>query len=198
MTQLRPLRKPEDFLVPTDEAVIRAAREILSELFGPPAQRTFTARLWDGSVELPGNARPPSFTLVIRRPGALRRMLLPPTDLALGEAYLRDDFDVEGDIERAAGLADTIAARLRSPATLARLVPRLQTLPKDDLPQSEREGGESNRRLSGRRHSRKRDASAVRSHYDAGNDFYGLCRLPPTREDLYRGTVRPATNGGTP
>ena len=31
-------------------------------------------------------------------------MLLPPTDLALGEAYLRDDFDVEGDIEAAKGL----------------------------------------------------------------------------------------------
>ncbi|MFL5991488.1 MAG: hypothetical protein ACJ73W_05780 [Rubrobacteraceae bacterium] len=49
---------------------------------------------------------------MLRRPGALRRMLLPPTDLALGEAYLRDDFDVEGDIEAAKGLASQISRRL--------------------------------------------------------------------------------------
>ena len=31
----------------------------------------------------------------------------------------------------------------------------------------------------------------------ARSDEDGLCPLPPTREDLYRGTVHPATNGGT-
>lgn len=175
MMQLRPLRKPEDLLVPAGEPTIRAAREILADLFGPPAQRAFAARLWDGSVELPGNAVPPSFTLVIRRPGALRRMLLPPTDLALGEAYLRDDFDVEGDIEEATSLADIIAARLRSPVVLARLLARLRVLPKNDvLPEGKSNGLGSSRRPTGRRHSRKRDASAVRSHYDVGNDFYAL------------------------
>ena len=33
-----------------------------------------------------------------------------PTNLALGEAYLRDDFDVEGDIEAAKGLASQISS----------------------------------------------------------------------------------------
>lgn len=188
MTQPRKRRETED--VAAGEPAIRTAREILADLFGPPARRTFAIRLWDGSVEPPGGGQPSSFTLTLRRPGALRRMLLPPTQLALGETYLRDDFDVEGNMEEATDLAGAIAARLRSPAVLARLVLRLRALPEDDLPESV--GGGPARRLTGRRHSRERDAAAVRSHYDAGNDFYALwldgrmvysCAYFPTGEE---------------
>ena len=137
---------------------------------GPASERPFALRLWDGTVEGPDHE--PSFTLVLNRPGALRRMLLPPTDLALGEAYLRDDFDVEGDLERATELSDVLAARLRSPALLARLTRRLNKLPADDAPG--KAGDNTPGRLRGRLHSRKRDAAAVRSHYDVGNEFYAL------------------------
>ena len=143
---------------------------VLEDLFGPPAERTFSLRLWDGTIEVPGHE--PRFTLVLNRPGALRRMLLPPTELALGEAYLRDDFDVEGNLERATELADVLAARLRSPALLASLARRLRRLPADDAP--ENEGSRAPGRLKGRLHSRSRDAAAVRSHYDVGNEFYAL------------------------
>src|SRR5215204_5882992 len=60
-------------------------------------------------------------------------MLLPPTDLALGEAYLRDDFDIEGNLEEATKLVDFISTRLRSPTLLARVVRGLRKLPSDDL-----------------------------------------------------------------
>jgi cyclopropane-fatty-acyl-phospholipid synthase len=143
---------------------------ILEDLFGPASERPFALRLWDGTVEGPDHER--RFTLVLNRPGALRRMLLPPTDLALGEAYLRDDFDVEGDLERATELSDVLAARLRSPAPLARLARRLRKLPANDAPG--KIGDNTPGRLSGRLHSRKRDAAAVRSHYDVGNEFYAL------------------------
>ena len=159
-------------------------RAILRDLFGPPGQRPFAVRLWDGSIEAGGAGQAPRFTLLLRRAGALRRMLLPPSELAIGEAYLRDDLDVEGDIEAASGLAERTVDRLRSPATLARLVPRLLALPTDDLPRVDREdgaaadGGSINGTIAfrhpGRRHSPKRDAAAVRFHYDAGNDFFGL------------------------
>jgi cyclopropane-fatty-acyl-phospholipid synthase len=142
---------------------------LLEDLFGPSSGCPFALRLWDGSVEGPGVGHEPSFTLVLNRPGALRRMLLPPTDLALGEAYLRDDFDVEGDLEKATELADVLAARLRSPALLARL---WRTLPADDVPEKVGDGTPGH--LRGRLHSRKRDAAAVRSHYDVGNEFYAL------------------------
>lgn len=153
----------------------QAVRDILSELFGPSAQRSFAVRLWDGSVERPASGRTPEFTLVLKRPGALRRMLLPPSELAVGEAYMRDDFDIEGDMEAAAGLADSLTGHGYSPASLARLVSKLLSLPTDNLPAQVRTSpGRTMPRLPGLPHSRRRDATAVRSHYDVGNDFYAL------------------------
>lgn len=154
-------------------ATLSTARAVLEDLFGPSSRRSFAVRLWDGTVEGPGEGHEPHFMLTLQRPGALRRMLWPPTELALGEAYLRDDFDVEGNLEEAAELSELIAARLRSPTVLARLVRRLRTLPSDDLPENA-DIRRSRRRITGRRHSRGRHAAAVRSHYDAGNDFYAL------------------------
>jgi cyclopropane-fatty-acyl-phospholipid synthase len=111
---------------------------------------------------------------VLRRPGALRRALLPPSQLALGEAYLRDDVDVEGDLEAASGLVDGLSAQLLSPATQAALLPHLLRLPADDLPKSGSGDSRPAPVLAGPRHSRVRDAAAVRAHYDVGNDFYAL------------------------
>ena len=156
-----------------DAAAKPVALAVLEDLFGPSSERSFALRLWDGTVEGPKASHEPHFTLVLKRSGALRRMLLPPTELALGEAYLRDDFDVEGNLEKAAELADIIATRLRSPTLLARLVHRLRKLPSDDLPEND-SSNSPRRHLKGRHHSRKRDAAAVRSHYDVGNEFYAL------------------------
>jgi cyclopropane-fatty-acyl-phospholipid synthase len=161
--------------------------KIIDALFGPAAQRSFAVRLWDGSVHYARRDREPDFTLVLRRPDSLRRMLLPPSELALGEAYLRDDFDIEGNIEAAAALSEMLAARIGSPVGLARLMrrvgPRLMALPESPPEQTvpagngrvgPKRGAELNVRLAGLRHSRRRDAVAVRSHYDVGNDFYAL------------------------
>ncbi len=87
--------------------------------------RDFTIRLWDGATWDPGPGQPSRFTLVIHRPEAMRRMFWPPTELALGEAYVRGDFDVEGDLESAFALADYLAAfrpRLTDRLALARML----------------------------------------------------------------------------
>ncbi|GAC1326367.1 MAG: class I SAM-dependent methyltransferase [Chloroflexota bacterium] len=153
-------------------AANQIVRAVLYELFDAPSTRSFNVRLWDDTTDGPARRDTP-FTLVIRRPGALRRMFLPPSELALGEAYLRDDFDVEGSFEAAASLADGIAARLTSPRRIARLLRLLRYLPVDDLPGANAPQPRSSA-LRGRRHSQVRDAIAVRSHYDVGNDFYAL------------------------
>jgi cyclopropane-fatty-acyl-phospholipid synthase len=154
-----------------DDAV-RRTRALLADLFGPPPARGFAVRLWDGTVEAAGGG-PSRFTLVLRRPGALRRLLLPPSELALAEAYLRDDIDIEGDLEAATGLADLLPRRLAAPLRLARLAAGALGLPDDD-----REDAGAAARTAyqprGRRHSRRRDAGSVRYHYDVGNDFYAL------------------------
>jgi cyclopropane-fatty-acyl-phospholipid synthase len=112
--------------------------------------------------------------MVIRQPGALRRMFLPPSEMALGEAYLRDDFDIEGDIEAATGMAEAIAGRLNSPLVLARLIMHLAALPARELPSVPALQDRAATDLAGKKHSLERDAAAVRHHYDVGNDFYAL------------------------
>lgn len=149
-----------------------ASRAIMSELFGTPAERSFDVRYWDGTAERAGNGAGPNVTLVLHRPCALRRMLLPPTERALGEAYVRGDFDVEGSVEDATALGDTIRARCRSPGRFVRILAGLRSLPSGP----DRRPGASARGFrppwSAQRHSIERDADAVRFHYDVGNDFF--------------------------
>ena len=163
--------------VESDVGSIAAAREALAIVFGPVHARGFAVRLWDGSADDPADGSAP-FTLVVRRAGALRRALLPPSELALVEAYLRDDLDTEGDLGAAGRLGDIAASRLRSPRALARLVHVLRTLPANDRAPAAGASRDDERRAAppraARRHTRRRDASTVRHHYDVGNDFYAL------------------------
>lgn len=169
----------------SEDAALEHARAAMEILLGPPASRACAVRYWDGSEEQPGasgrlntqhgTASKPPFTLVIRSSGGLRRMLLPPSELHFGEAYVRGDVDIEGDIEAAAGLAELLRERLATPREIARLVACAVHLPRDH--DSDHEAPHRRRaqlRLAGHKHSRTRDQEAVRSHYDVGNDFYSL------------------------
>lgn len=151
-----------------DERALRLSRLVLSDLFGPPAKRAFAVRFWDGSRDAPaGDLR--DFELVLRHPGALRNAFLPPSEASLGSAYVAGYLDIEGDVEAAARLAEPLLRRIRSPGTLARLLTRAARLPRGPGPRSR---GTVPARASGAKHSRRRDAVAVRSHYDTGNEFF--------------------------
>jgi cyclopropane-fatty-acyl-phospholipid synthase len=162
---------------PADAAAVDAARAALAALFGEPARRRFAVRFWDGSVDAPDGATP-AFTLVVRHEGALRRAFVPPSEMALVEAYLHDDLDVEGELEAAATLSDDVAAALRSPVAVARLARTLLALPRTDGRDAADEAPDGRRGPAhfrgARRHTKRRDAAAVRYHYDVGNDFYAL------------------------
>jgi len=61
------------------DPTVRTAVSFIQRLF--PAPRPYSIVLWDGT-ELPAEG-PPRFSLVLKHPGALRRMFTPPIDLAL-------------------------------------------------------------------------------------------------------------------
>src|SRR2546423_1779138 len=149
------------------------ARAIIALLFGPPAQRTFDVRYWTGVVEPALIASP--FTLCVNRPGALRRMLLPPSELSIVEAYLSGDVDIEGDLEAAMWVGDAIGARLRSARRVAALLRHLLALPARE-PAPDVHSARAARVVApvGKRHELSRDKAAIQYHYDVGNDFYAL------------------------
>ncbi|MFV1986911.1 MAG: class I SAM-dependent methyltransferase [Gemmatimonadota bacterium] len=158
---------------PAEDGALQSGQALMEHLFGPAAEREFAIRYWDVAEEQPlgTTAR---FTLVIRCPEALRRALLPPSERKLGEAYVRGDLDIEGDLEEAAELAVIVRERLRSPSAVLGFLARVWALPSGSGARSGR-GSEHSARWSARvRHSRRRDAAAISFHYDVGNDFYRL------------------------
>jgi cyclopropane-fatty-acyl-phospholipid synthase len=160
------LRSPKNEEHRSDEA-LRAARMIISLLFGQPIEREFDVEYWDGSTEEGLSAR---FTLIIARPGALRRMLLPPSEMSMIRSYVSGDMDVQGNFEDAISLGDIAATRVASATTVRQLLHELRSLPQDD----HKELGE--RRFESDRRQRPDQASeeAIQFHYDVGNDFYAL------------------------
>lgn len=125
----------------------------------PPRVRTWTGEEWG----------PPSSasTIVLRHPGSWRALLVPPSDVAAGEAYLFDDVDLEGDIVEALrfGAALTDASLL----VKTRILMLART-----LPGGSRRAESERPKFGGRLHSIRRDRAAVSHHYDTGNDFFEL------------------------
>ena len=156
-----------------DDGAVSRCRAVLAALFGEPHQRPFDVRFWDGAVDRGRSAHAP-FTLVLNRPAALRRMLLPPNELSIVESYIAGDVDIDGSMEAASMLSWAIGDRLRSALAVARLVKMVLGLPgqaEDDLAAI---GFPEQARKLGPRHAPVRDAAAIHYHYDVGNNFYQL------------------------
>src|SRR3954452_9592770 len=156
-----------------DNEATSRCRAVLTAIFGEPRERSFDVRFWDGTVDRGSNPNPP-FTLVLNRPAALRRMLLPPNELSIVESYLAGDVDIDGSMEAASNLGEAIGGGLQSPMAIARLVKMVIGLPgqaEDDL--ADTRFPEHARKL-GPRHTPVRDAAAIQFHYDVGNKFYQM------------------------
>ncbi len=149
---------------------VQTSLGILPILFSGCRPRNFAVRLWDGTVLKPEPAREPVFTLVINRPGALRRMFWRMSDLALGESYIYGDFDIEGDFESAFALEEYLGGLCLGVADRLRCARKMMKLPTDDRPST----GKRSIDLSGAPHSLGRDREAVKHHYDVSNDFFAL------------------------
>src|SRR5208337_5369133 len=142
--------------------------ELLETLLADCPRRDFQIRLGDGTTW--GMEKQPRFTLILKHPEALRAMFLSPSELKLGEAYIYDDFNIEGDIEAAFELADYLFGQGRRPWEGFDLRARLQKLPAKDGPRA----GLHRIKLWGSVHSKDRDQQAVSYHYDLPAEFYAL------------------------
>jgi cyclopropane-fatty-acyl-phospholipid synthase len=142
----------------------------LQEVLGSFHPRDFSFRLWDGSVWDAEPGEPSRFTMVLRNPGVLRTMFWSPSELALGEAYLYNDLDIEGDISSAFLLADRLVHLRLGLAERLRFARLLLALPSS----GRHWGARPTERLRGPLHSMGRDRQAVTYHYDMSNAFYSL------------------------
>jgi cyclopropane-fatty-acyl-phospholipid synthase len=148
----------------------RQTLEILTQLFDRGMLQKVGFRLWDGTSWPDDTPRPT--TIVLNHPGALRRIFRDTSsDLSLGEAYIYDDFNIEGDIYAVFQLAEDLLLQKWGLAKRLDLGLKLLQLPGErKIAADARQAAH----VKGRRHSLERDRQAIAYHYDISNDFYPL------------------------
>jgi cyclopropane-fatty-acyl-phospholipid synthase len=148
--------------------VFASTAPLRNELEAALPVRPFSLAFWDGTGL--GSTTGDGPTLHVRSPDALAHALRAPGQLGVGRAYVSGDLEVD-DLDAVIDVLDgwkppplDRAARVRLALAAARAcgLRRPPPVPKSEL------------RPSGRRHSRERDARAVRHHYDLPADFFAL------------------------
>jgi len=159
-----------------EKNVEEQTRHVLSEIFAGCSLDKVGVRLWDGTAW--PDERPRAAMLALKHSEALGRMFLPGTEVGLAEAYLHDDFDIEGDIAVAFEIGDFLLAHLGDWKKKLKLAGLLVALPEQDGRSTMRRAASAARqllpRIRGKQHSLERDRRAVTFHYDVSNDFYRL------------------------
>jgi len=137
-------------------------------------ERPFTIEFWDGS-SVPSTAADGGPVFSVRSPRAIAHALRAPGQLGLGRAYVSGELEVD-DIDKVIRVLDGWQAPSLDGADQRALmlaaVRAMGIVKPPPRPASEL-------RPSGKRHSKERDARAVRHHYDVSNEFFELF-LGPT------------------
>lgn len=132
-------------------------------------------RLWNNILHAPGDQLP-SFTLVLRDPAILRRLILERSPLLLADAYFRGVIDFEGDLYSALSLKthfERLSLTWRDKLALLRDAWRLPAMTDPNLKPGDTLASRIARRFS-HRHSKDSDRAAIQFHYDVSNEFYRL------------------------
>jgi cyclopropane-fatty-acyl-phospholipid synthase len=148
---------------------LRILRRLLQDVPRPPA-----LRLWNEVEHLAFEDS--DYTLVLRNPQLLRRLVLEGSPLALADGYFRGDLDVEGDLYAALRLKSdlqNLSLTWKDKLSLLLDALRLPSAAASGMKPSDGLASRVARRFS-HRHSRRSDKEAIVFHYDVSNAFYGL------------------------
>ncbi|TMC19232.1 MAG: class I SAM-dependent methyltransferase [Chloroflexi bacterium] len=156
----------------TKDSTIETTLSLLQDLFDFYHPRDFAVRLWDGTLWPADEGQPTHFTLVLQHPGALRAMFLPPGELALGEAYIYNDYDIEGGFEYVFGLADRFLSHPWGGVEMERVGSRLLSLPATSRVAATNRSADP--KIQGELHTRETDRESAAYIYDMPNSFYQL------------------------
>src|SRR5438128_4408247 len=116
--------------ISAEKNVEERTRHVLSEIFGSCSLEKVGVRLWDRTAW--PDERPRAAVLALKHPEALARMFLPGTEVGLAEAYLHNDFDIEGDIEAAFEIGDFLLGHFGDWKRKLKLAGLLVALPRRD------------------------------------------------------------------
>ena len=112
-------------------------------------------------------------SLEVKNPRAVQYIAGSPNQLGLARAYVQGDLEIHGDAYEALRRLYPLPLDHLSLTDKARLAREFASfaLARPEPPPLER-------RLSGRRHSKGRDAAAIHHHYDVSNRFYEMVLGP--------------------
>jgi cyclopropane-fatty-acyl-phospholipid synthase len=166
----RPAETGQTLNATTD--VASAVQPLLKQFFPGVAPVRFT--FWDGSAT---GADSTLGRVVVHSPAALTRMMWSPNELGMARAFVAGDVDIDGDLYGVLNAlhSNATATTRTSPRAVTSAVSAALRLGAMGPP-PKRPAEEVH--LSGWRHSKERDAAAIRHHYDVGDDFYRLVLGP--------------------
>jgi cyclopropane-fatty-acyl-phospholipid synthase len=147
----------------------------VAEMFRPVLgdEAPVAIRAYDGSASAPAGVDAVA-TIDVRSETALAYLAGSPNSLGLARAFVSGHLDVDGDIYEALTAISELTVSDVPPSTLLKVAARLAPvrLRHRVAPPPEEH------RQSGRRHSKKRDSTAIEHHYDVSNRFYEMVLGP--------------------
>lgn len=144
------------------ESMQQESATVTEQLFQGYAGSNFAVRLWDHSGWHFSEHESPACTIVFKTPAALRSMIMNPSEITLGEAFIHGDLDVEGDLF---SVFDVVEYVLNRPPELHHSFLESISRTSFRLRQWLKEAGS---------HRRERDRASIAYHYDQPVEFYRL------------------------